>query len=323
MLGERVPPARSATLVAQARASESDWLGLRRADIRAGYNRYPFLVEHRLHTQSLFEREQLFDLCRRRPELVHLRAGRVPVDEDFEKSISRYRKGLELDDVLDHFEERGAYIIINNPERDSRYREAIEGLVGEVASCIEAMDPGVTWFSTYFFVSSRDAVTPYHMDREMNFLFQLAGTKTVRLWRPDDPAVMTEAQKDELLSYAAELRPPYHPSLDPKATAFELRPGLGVHHPFIAPHIVNTSSDFSISLALTFRTVRTDLWTDAHRLNHSLRSLGFHPRAVGRNMVVDRTKASVTRLLRLSRRTVRNVGRMLQLRPSSAPSDTA
>jgi hypothetical protein len=39
------------------------------------------------------------------------------------------------------------------------------------------------------------------MDREMNFLLQICGTKIVDLWSANDPSVMTELEKDRLLSY--------------------------------------------------------------------------------------------------------------------------
>lgn len=51
---------------------------------------------------------------------------------------------------------------------------------------------------------------------------------------------------------------------------YELAPGLGVHHPFIAPHRVHTGSEASISLALTFRTRHSDIWTDVDRAKSEL-----------------------------------------------------
>jgi hypothetical protein len=144
------------------------------------------------------------------------------------------------------------------------------------------------------------------MDREMNFLLQVRGTKMVKLWDPRDPEIMTPAQKDQLLAQRRVPRPTYKPSLERKAMTFELAPGLGVHHPFIAPHLVTTGKQLSISLAITFRTQRSDVWTDAHRFNHRLRNrLGIAPGAVGSLGVVDATKAGIIRLGRQARRLLR------------------
>jgi hypothetical protein len=141
------------------------------------------------------------------------------------------------------------------------------------------------------------------MDREMNFLLQIRGTKTVKLWDPRDPEIMTPAQKDQLLAAREEPRPIYKPSFERKAMTFALAPGLGVHHPFIAPHLVTTGKQLSISLAITFRTERSDRWTDAHRFNHRMRSrLGVAPGSVGSLGVVDATKAGIIRMGRQARR---------------------
>jgi hypothetical protein len=121
----------------------------------------------------------------------------------------------------------------------------------------------------------------------------------VRLWDPNDPEVMTPADRDRLLSFGDDPRPAYKSSLANKAQIFELAPGLGVHHPFIAPHLVHTRSGSSISLAITFRTAKSDEWTDAHRFNHLLmRRVGFVPRTVGESAIVDGSKARLVRTIR-------------------------
>ena len=165
------------------------------------------------------------------------------------------------------------------------------------AAHTEPIEPGLNWYSTYIFITAHDSVTPYHMDREMNFLLQIRGTKTVKLWDPRDPEIMTPAEKDQLLAQRHEPRPTYKPSFERKAMTFELAPGLGVHHPFIAPHLVTTGKQLSISLAITFRTQRSDVWTDAHCFNHRLRSrLGVAPGNVGSRGVIDATMAGIIRM---------------------------
>ncbi len=306
MLGERLSSARVSALAAGARQQPRPWIQFDPEQIERSYNRLPFLVKHRLAERPQFMLPSLFALCRRMPTpAVKVRIGKVPGDADFDSSLHRYNHGLTLEDAVEHFEEREAYIVVYNPERDAEYRPVIEGLLGEIIVGIERLDPRPTWYSTYFFISARHAVTPYHMDREMNFLLQIRGHKTVRLWDPADETIMTQAQKDRLLSAEGEARPAYLPSFASKAKVFELEPGLGVHHPFIAPHLVTTGSELSISLAITFRTARSDVWADAHRFNHRMRRLGLHPRAVESNPAVDATKAACLRGLRGMRNAVR------------------
>jgi hypothetical protein len=183
--------------------------------------------------------------------------------------------------------------MVYNPERDSEYRPLVESVLSEIAQKTAALDPVVTWYSTYFFISAQNSVTPYHMDREMNFLLQIRGLKTVRLWDPCDRDVMTPAQKDKLLAFTGEARPPYRDDLEGKAKIFELEPGLGVHQPFIAPHLVSTGPQVSVTWAVTYRTRTSDTWTAAHRFNHALRGLGLKPRPVGDVPVLDRAKSGL------------------------------
>jgi hypothetical protein len=78
-----------------------------------------------------------------------------------------------------------------------------------------------------------------------------------------------------------------------------------VHHPYIAPHLVHTGPELSISLAITFRTRQSDVWRDAHRLNHSLRAWGIHPTSVRKSMLIDRTKAKAVSAVRWARTLMR------------------
>ena len=137
----------------------------------------------------------------------------------------------------------------------------------------------------------------------MNFLLQVRGSKTVKLWDPFDDEIMTPTQRELLLSYIGQ-RPTYRPSFEAKAMVFELEPGLGVHHPFIAPHLVHTGPALSISLAITFRTRRSNTWTNACRFNQRACKLGLRPEPVGRRPLVDQTRSAVLTAYQRARQVV-------------------
>ena len=304
MLGEVVT---ATQLAARIEAGHREpWLDLEADEFRHNYNQRPFSVRHRLGVHPAFQLDALRALCHRLPrKQVKYRAGKIPDDANFDTSLDDF-KTITFEQAVDGLEEHHAYVAIYNAERDPEYGRILGGLLGELAAHTEAIEPGLNWYSTYIFISTQDAVTPYHMDREMNFLLQIRGTKTVRLWDPRDPDVMTPAERDRLLSFTGDPRPAYKSSLAAKATVFELEPGIGVHHPFIAPHLVHTRSGLSISLAITFRTPKSDEWTDAHRFNHLLmRRAGLVPRTVGESTAVDggtrRVVRAVRRLRALSR----------------------
>ncbi|OUL98754.1 cupin-like domain-containing protein [Variovorax sp. JS1663] len=302
MLGEFVTRGESATLPARGRQRQEHLLDFDADTVRSSYNMRPFVLQHHLAEHpDFFSLPALFSLCRRMPrDQVQYRVGAIPGDANFDTSYARYGEGLSFDQVLDRFEESRAYICIYNPERDPLYRPVLEGMLAEIAAAIEGMDPVITWYSTYVFVSTRDSVTPYHMDREMNFLLQVLGEKQVMLWDPHDEEIMSEADKDRLLAAFESRRPVYRPDFEAKAMRYDLRPGLGVHHPFIAPHRVHTGSDLSISLAFTFRTRTSDRWTRAHAFNHLLRRCGLSPWAIDHgHPLADRAKAAASQAVQV------------------------
>jgi len=291
MLGEFVPRSVAAKLAQRGRGLSEHLIDFSPDAVKDSYNRKPFLVSHHLDQHPAFKLPSLFELCRRLPPSeVKYRVGVIPETADFDSSYARFSKGLSLDDVLDRFEQSRAYICIYNPERDPTYRPILESILSEVAAAIDECDPVITWYSTYIFISTQDSVTPYHMDREMNFLLQVRGTKQVSLWDPADDEIMSPAEKDRLLSMFSSQRATYSPSFESKAMNFELRPGIGVHHPFIAPHRVTTGSELSISLAFTFRTQKSDKLTSAHAFNYLLRRCGWLPAEVGHSAVADEIK---------------------------------
>ncbi len=298
MLGEFVSPAQYASLLQRGRHATERWLPFDTAQLQADYNRRPFVVEHRLQQHALFDIAPLFELARRVPaRQVKFRRGDIAPDADFDASFNLPQGALTLDHLLRHFEALHGYVCINNPELDAQYRPVIEALLAEIAAHIHPLDPHITWYSTYVFISAQGAVTPYHMDREMNFLLQIRGEKTADLWDQGDPRIMSPAQKDRLLAYEGT-RPPYQPSFEERAMHFTLRPGLGVHHPFIAPHRVWTHSNLSVSLAFTFRTRQSDRLTAAHQFNARLRRLGLqNPKPVGESPWVDSAKAQALHAL--------------------------
>jgi hypothetical protein len=150
------------------------------------------------------------------------------------------------------------------------------------------------------------------MDRELNYLFQIKGRKSAMFWNRLDDRVMTSSQRDALLGDRRIDRPTYTKGLDALARVFPLEKGCGLHHPFIAPHLISTASECSISLTVTYRTDLSGTWTDAHTCSHSIRKLGLQPSAVGIHASRDKRKALLTttgrgliRLLRFLKRRLR------------------
>lgn len=279
------------------------------------YNREAFSFSHNLCNEPLLQFDNLCELCKRLPsDNIKFRRGQIPKDANFDLSCGRFNEGLTLQSVIQNFDQYGSYIAIYFPETDPEYKQLIEGLIAEIYHNVFTLDSPITWYATYIFMSTNQSVTPYHMDREMNFLLQIQGKKHAQLWRGYDDRVMTSSERDTLLTDWTRSRPTYKPALDKLSKDFELRPGIGLHHPFIAPHLISTTSERSISLAITYRTELSDYWTDAHNYNYYMRKLGLTPWPVGANNRTDKTKAM---LMRAARNTVRPFKRLAKSFPHS------
>ena len=63
--------------------------------------------------------------------------------------------------------------------------------------------------------------------------------------------------------------------------------GRGVHFPLHAPHWVQTESDVSISLSVTFRTRSSKFRESIHAANSHVRKLGMRPPNPGASRMWD------------------------------------
>jgi hypothetical protein len=260
-------------------------------EMREKFDRQPFLVPHNLAGDPLFTFESLAELALRRPagDVLH-RIGKVPVDAQLDDAHLKHPLRHSLRDTLDNFDALKAVVTINFPENDPRYRPLVQEVIAEVKRAIEPLGETMTWYATYVFLSTPGSLTPYHMDRELNFLLQVEGRKRVQLWDPWDQRVMTTQQVEELFAlWGAKPRPGWTAQLAPLASETIIQPGVGIHHPFIAPHLVETL-ERSVSWAITFRTRSTDRTTELAKINHRLRRLGMRPGRPGQGGVADAVK---------------------------------
>jgi Cupin-like domain len=245
------------------------------------YNRTPFLFGHRLAEHPLLQLESLVDLANRLPtDQVRQAKGSKPLSANIDESEATDR--LTLAGILADMEHADRFVLLYHPERDPLYRELLDTVLDEMQPLSEAIDPGMRDRHAFIFIASPGAVTPYHMDREVNFLCQVRGTKVVSLWDQDDRSILSEEEIETLVVDWNRPRPPYRPEYDAKAMRFTLEAGMGVHQPMFAPHAVTCGGgDISIAIALTFRTRSLARRMMVHSVNHRLRQHGRLPTPYG------------------------------------------
>jgi hypothetical protein len=158
-------------------------------------------------------------------------------------------------------------------EVDDRLASISEQFLAELSVLLQRPLKGKAYAT--LFISAPGAVTGYHLDHGLNCLLQIYGTKTVYLFDPRDPSVLS--QRDRENWYMNRLKKLEKD--DAKAIRYDLNPGDGVHHPVTAPHWVQNGPEMSISLALGTVLHSSDRDKKIHQVNYMLRRLGFRPPA--------------------------------------------
>jgi len=216
------------------------------------------------------------------------------------------RNGLSPEETIRRIEECRSWLVLKNVQDDPAYRLLLEDCLAEVRAAAPPLTRGMCEPRAFIFVSSPDAVTPYHMDPEENFLLQIRGSKTISVFDPADRSIVSEPEIERFFS-GAHRNLAYRDDYQRKAQLFHLRPGLAVHVPFAAPHWVRNGPAVSISFSITFNTKASLRTLHAHRINGQLRRWGVQPTPVGRSALRDglkqlvaRTSARATRALGLA-----------------------
>ena len=266
---------------------------------RSSFDRQPFRISHDLADHPLFTLERLVELARTLPDdRVEYNAGALPITHDPSQTP---RTGLSATETIRRIEECGSWLVLKNVERDADYRALAERCLAPM----RGLCPEMRALELFVFVSSPNAITPYHIDPECNFLLQIRGTKTLRTFPAWDRSILSELELERF--YAGGPRNLQHltPQIEARARGFELAPGQGVHVPVNAPHWVRNGPQVSISFSVTFRTDLSQRREIAYRINHRLRQLGVKPRPVGQSPAVDALKYRLFDATRSLARTVR------------------
>ena len=262
------------------------------------YGREPFRLTHHLQQHPLFELERLVELAKALPpRRVEWNAGQI--DRVMAKADGP-SNGLSAEETIRQIEECGSWMVLKHIQLDAEYGELLRQCVQEIAP---ALPPGQTPFHLqgFLFISSPGAITPFHLDPEVNFLLQIRGSKVMTIHDPNDRQVVSI---EELESFAAgghrNLRMDREPLTPPHEYA--LQPGDGLHVPFHAPHSVVNGDAVSISFSVTFQTRESDQVHGVLWMNHKLRRLGLKPKAHGTSRWIDRSKYALFGSLRAVKR---------------------
>lgn len=255
-------------------------------------------VTHNLADHPLLQLPALAELARRQAE-----AGRVRKHGDDAKAGTNFIAATDLhprtesaEDIVHNIENAKAFLSLLHVQRDPIYRSLVNEVLDAVEPRIRPKDPGMHGRSGWIFVSSPNAVTPFHIDHEHNFILQIRGTKTVHVFDPLDRTVLSERALEEFHRHNARELVVYRDEFQQRAHSFRFAPGMGAYMPTTAPHWVKNDNNVSITISFTYFSAETCRRERLHIGNQLMRKLRLRPNPVGHSTLVDGVKNHLYKL---------------------------
>ncbi|HKB74117.1 MAG TPA: hypothetical protein VKC82_07585 [Burkholderiales bacterium] len=284
-------------VVTSRQAAADRFLEIDPETFRTHFNRKPFLFRHHLSDHPLFKLPKLAELARTLPpSIVEYNAGKIPVNLPDQENTPY--TGLSAEETVRRIEECSSWMVLKRAEADPECLDVLNQCLDEIEVLSEQIEPGMCEREAAIFVTSPGSVTPYHMDKEINFLLQIRGSKTISVFSASDREVLSEVELEKHFTGSAIRRNMvFHERYQKRATVFELKAGYGIHIPTTDPHWIKNGDAVSISFSNGFKTrasVRRGL---IYNLNGRLRKVGLHPTPYGKVALRDTMKLQVVRAL--------------------------
>jgi hypothetical protein len=266
-----------------------------RSIFAANYPERPHLLLHALANHPLLEIEALARLGEAlpAPSVEYNRADDLPVGVDPADVTSN---GLSIGQTIRTADACGSWAVLKNIEQIPEYKALLLELLAELKPHIETKTGQMLRPQGYVFVSSPNAVTPYHFDPEHNILLQLRGTKVMTQF-PAGNSFYAPDETHESYHTGGHRNIVWRDDMAAGGTAWPLTPGDALFVPVMAPHHVKNGAETAISLSITWRSEWSFAEANARALNKLIRSIGLRPRSPGRYPAQNHVKSLAWRLL--------------------------
>lgn len=267
------------------------------------YNKRPFKLHHTLCQSGLFEIPEIIKTARRvigsgiASDYLALDLRKELISSSFTEATQQDR----LTEVIERLGEGGSWIRLSRTQDyNPDYARVLDMLIDEIgANADRPFRKEVTWATLTVILTSPGISTPFHIDHESNFLFQIQGEKDVCLFDPQDREVLPEVELERF--YASSFNTPrYKPELQGHGRIYRLTPGEVVHHPPTAPHWVKNGNNISVSLSISFCMRSLEQRARVYQANFMLRQLRLKPRPPGTSPKRDAFKARLVSALEMS-----------------------
>lgn len=256
-------------------------------------------VRHHLTDHPLLQLEALQALGERLEARGSIRshASGAKPGTPFNSAPDLFPNPKSATDTLRAIRDAKAWTSLLNVQIDPTYRELVGEVLEGVRPQVEAVDPGMCHRGGWIFITSPNTVTPFHFDKEHNFILQVHGTKRIYVWDHRDTVVASEHSRDlfhlsnerYLLRWRDEFRE--------RARVFDLEPGQGAYMPSTSPHMVENGPDPSVTASFTYYTDATRRDALLHKSHALMRRMKITPPAVAPASAFDTATHAIATLL--------------------------
>lgn len=244
------------------------------AALADAYPERPVLLDHGLCDHALLRLDALAALAARiRPVDVEYNRGDLPVGVRPEETPGN---GLGIDETIRSIEQNGSWMVLKFVEQDPIYRAFLAETLAELEPLVRPITGAMLKQEAFVFISSPDAVTPFHFDPEHNILLQVRGRKVINVFPAGDERLVS-GEAHEAFHNGGHRNLPWREAFAEQGAPFALEPGKAVYVPVKAPHWVRNGPEVSISFSITWRSEWSFREEYARRMNALLRKAGLRP----------------------------------------------
>ncbi|WP_157956514.1 cupin-like domain-containing protein [Dyella sp. C11] len=246
-------------------------------------------VRHGLMSHPLLKLPALMNLSKRLEARGRVRthSNDATPGTPFNTAPKLHPNRMSAASTLEQIEKARAWMSLLNVQTDEVYRTLVDDVLNDIKPAIDRVDPGMCYRGGWIFITSPNTVTPFHFDKEHNFILQVSGRKTIYVWDHRDTVAASEKARDRFHACHERDRLQWAEELRERATVFHLEPGQGAYMPSTSPHMVENGDNASITISFTYYTDATRRDSLLHAVHERLRAWGIEPAAVGQRPVID------------------------------------
>ncbi len=257
-------------------------------DFNQNYPTRSFACRHDLAEHRLFNLPRLIELAKSMDrDRIEYNSGDLEPGHAYEDTP---KVDLSVEETIRQIEDCHAWMVIKNVEQDPEYKAFIKTCLDQVSERLPQGAEPLEDYQGFIFIASANSTTPFHIDAEENFFVQLHGSKSFHVFENDDCKLVSEEAME--ISPSKFRNMSYSPEFENRATVYELGPGDGIFVPYMMPHWVRTGDQYSISMAITWKTPSVLRRNKVRFMNAMLRQVGLAQAAPGQKPWADGLKVA-------------------------------